>query len=160
MDQKKIEMGSIYMGEQRILVVPIIKHRAGYRVESDEVLVVENEEDYLQVGNAILRAREIIENSPLATGTSKELNERAVWKSHSKYKSWASFKKHNMHVVFEFSNDEECVIDSVHRKKDGTYVCCIKEIILPAESSAEELGKAVMDVFEAVKEYYKEIKNT
>ena len=147
--------GSIYKGENRILVVPLIKHISGLYVHSENVQVINDYEDYFNIGNALLSAKKIIEDSPVSEELPKEREAHAVWKLHSKYKSRQSFWKNNYHAIFEFMENGECDIFSTMKIKGGNSGC-IKKIILPPESTPEELGKAVAEVFEAAEEYYKE----
>ena len=99
--------GSIYKGENRILVVPLIKHISGLYVHSENVQVINDCEDCFNIGNALLSAKKIIEDSPVSEELPKEREAHAVWKLHSKYKSRQSFWKNNYHAIFEFMENGE-----------------------------------------------------
>lgn len=147
---------SIFKGEGRILIVPLISHIAGFSVDSVNVQVIDDCENYVNIGNALLKTKEIIENSPVSKETPKERDEHAIWKTHSKCKGRIAFWRKNYHAYFIFMENGEYDIYSTMKIKGGGEGGCIKEIILPPESTPEELGKAVAEVLEAAEEYYKE----
>ena len=156
--QKYPWLVSIYKGEDRILIIPIINNIGGYRVESGSFIRIENEDDIYDVGNGVLEAIDIIKNSPLSCLTQKERDLGAAWKKNSRYKSWLSFWKNNNHATIKLHADKHYVIYSAKRSEQskGGYGACIKMIDLPPTATAREIGEAVIDVFKAAEEYYKD----
>ncbi len=147
---------SIYKGEGRLLTVPIIPHKYGYSIKADWFRRIEDLTDYKVIGEALLEGIEYIKVTPVSTLTPKERDEIAAWKKNSKYKSWISFWKNNNHAYFSDKGKEGYVINSSERieKPRGGYYGSIKKIQLLSDASAEEIGKAVIDVFDAAEEYF------
>lgn len=148
----------IYKGEGRILVVPLIDHFGGYRVESGSFVKIENMEDCVIIGNSVLKMVDIIKNSKISQMTPRERNLESVWKKNSKYKSWDSFWRNNNYALFRIYEDRHYEVYSAKRseKRKGNYEDSIKKICLPSTATVEEIGKAVIDVFRAAEEYHKD----
>lgn len=147
---------SIYKGEGRILIIPVVDHIGGYSIDSSWFINIENMQDYVSIGKNLFKALDFVKNSPLSRLTPKERELEAAWKINSKYKSWVSFWKNNNFAYFKSFEDGHFQIYSIKRseKKNGGYGDYIKIIDLPSTVSAEEIGKAVIDVFKAAEEYY------
>lgn len=145
----------IYKGEGRILIDPFIKHFGGFYVESGSFLLIENMEDGVTIGDGILKMSEFIKNSSISHITQKEREMNAVWKRNSRYKNWNSFWKNNDYATFRIFEDGHYEVYSAkHSEKyRGNYEGSIKKIILPSTATVEEIGKAVIEVFEAAEEY-------
>lgn len=156
MVQKYPLLLSIYKGEGRILLIPIIDHRGGYSVDSDWFINLKNIEDYVEIGEGILKSIDFVKESPISKVTSKERDLKAAWRKNSKYKSWISFWKNNNHAFYKLYEDGHYEVYSTKRTVDrkGGYGGCIKKVNLPKEATVEEIGKAVIEVFEAAEEYY------
>ena len=148
----------IYKGEDRILIIPVINHIGGYSVCSEEFINIDNIGDYLGIGNSMLKAIEYIKMSPLSELTPKERELNAVWRKNSKYKSWNSFWKNNLYARVGLYQEGIYKICSLKKSgtKKGTYDEYLKEIYLSENASAEDIGKAVIDVFQAAEEYHKQ----
>lgn len=152
---KKINIFSveIYKGEGRILIIPVIDIK-----NSSWYARVENMEDCKAIGQGVLDAVGVIKNMIyIETKSGAGENGIAIEKN-SKYKSWVSFWKHNHYTGIRIYEDEYYEIFSLTKSENvkGIYKDLIKKIILPNESTAEEIGKAVIDVFRATEEYYGE----
>ena len=156
MVQKYPLLLNIYKGEGCILLVPVIKHIGGYSVDSNWFINIENIENYVEIGEGVLKSIDFVKDSPISKITSKERDLEAAWRKNSKYKSWISFWKNNNHAFFESFADGHYEVYSTKRTVDrkGGYGGCIKEVNLPPTATAEEIGKAVIEVFEAAEEYY------
>ncbi|MBQ2238327.1 MAG: hypothetical protein II321_02690 [Lachnospiraceae bacterium] len=156
MVQKYPLLLSIYKGEGRILLIPIIDHRGGYSVDSDWFINLKNIEDYVEIGEGIFKSIDFVKESPISKVTSKERDLKAAWRKNSKYKSWISFWKNNNHAFYKLYEDGHYEVYSTKRTVDrkGGYGGCIKKVNLPKEATVEEIGKAVIEVFEAAEEYY------
>lgn len=149
---------SIYKGEGRLLLIPVIDHIGGYSVDSSWSINIEDLENYDEIGKNLFRCVDFIKNSPLSNLTSKERELAAVWKKNSKYKSWISFWKNNNFAFFKFFQDGHYEVYSAKRseKHKGNYGDIIKKIELSSNATTEELGKAVIEVFKAAEEYHKD----
>lgn len=154
--QKDPWLISIYKGEGRILIVPIIDHIAGYSVCSDWFININDIGNYNQIGSGIISAVGVVKISTLSSLTPKERELNSAWKKNSKYKSWISFWKNNYcaHLkAFEGGEYEVYSTEKTQERKGG-YNGCIKKISLPSIATAEEIGEAVIDVFKAAEEFY------
>lgn len=149
---------SIYKGEERILIVPVINHMGGYSIYSSWFIKIENVDDYSNIGESVFKAVDFVKNSPISRLTPKERDLEAAWKKNSKYKSWISFWKNSNHAIFNLYEDRHYSVYSVKRSDElkGGYGGCIKIIDLPSTAIAEEIGEAVIEVFRVAEEYYKE----
>ena len=57
--------------------------------------------------------------------------------------------------MYEDGSYKVCATEKCREKKGG-YYGRIKSINLPANATAEEIGKAIIDVFKAAEEYYEQ----
>ncbi len=154
--QKYPWLVSMYKGEGRILLIPVIDHIGGYSVNSNWFINISDIEDNNSIGSGLLEALEFIKNSPISTLTAKERSLESAWKKNSKYKSWISFWKNNNFAFFKLFAEGNYKIYSAKRTEDrkGGYHDSIKTIELPYTATTEEIGQAVIDVFKAAEEYY------
>ena len=151
-------MGIDFKGEGRILIIPEIRHIGGFSVNSHETTIINQVDDPIIIGNAIIKTMKFIKKCPPSTSTPNERNSNPVWKENSKYKSEKSFTKNNYRIHFMKKDDGSYIIDS-EKKSDSYwrgYNGSIKKITLTKKTTAEEIGKAIIDVFKAAEDYYKE----
>ena len=148
---------SIYKGEGRVLIMPVIRHMAGYSVNADWVANIQQIDDYASIGKGVIHAVDFIRNSPLSMSTPRERELDPIWKKNTKYKSEISFWKNNLLTRIKVFEDGHYLIYSMKRseKRKGGYSEIIKEISLSSDASGEEIGKAVLSAFEALEDYYK-----
>ena len=71
---------SIYKGEGRMLIVPLIDHIAGYSIDSDWFISLSDLDNAVSVGEGVKSALDYIRNSPLSSLTPNERKENAAWK--------------------------------------------------------------------------------
>lgn len=147
---------SVYKGEGRVLIVPLIDHVAGYSIDSDWFINLPDLNNALSVGEGIKSALDYIKNSPLSSLTPKERKENVAWKKNTKYRSRVEFWKNNHYVRVKITEDNQCIIHSMKKsvKRQYAYGEIIKEFILSVDSDAEEVGKAVIDTFIESERYY------
>ncbi|MBR6627767.1 MAG: hypothetical protein IKL04_07310, partial [Lachnospiraceae bacterium] len=128
---------SVYKGENRILIIPSIEHIGGYSVLSSWCINIEKGDDCIKVGTGILDAMEYINNSPISSLTSKELDADVAWKRNSKYKSWISFWNNNDNAkVIVYENGELDIYSTLRTEgRKGGYSGSIKKIVLPNADS-------------------------
>ena len=82
---------SIYKGEGRMLIVPLIDHIAGYSIDSDWFINLSDLDNAVSVGEGVKSALDYIRNSPLSSLTPNERKENAAWKKNTKYRSRVAF---------------------------------------------------------------------
>lgn len=149
----------IYKGENRILFIPSISHEGGFSELSSHTFVINDIDcNNRNIGDTICEAIKFIVNSPLSKSTPLERNSKSVRQENSRYKSDISFWKNNLSAYLEVFEDGHYLIYSMKRsdKYNLRYDQIIREITLSKEAKIEELGQAVIDVFSALEEYYKE----
>lgn len=147
---------SIYKGENRILIIPLVRHVGGYSIHSEYFFCIKDMENAEEIGNCILKAVKFIKDSPISSSTGKERKENAAWKKNSKYKGWVSFWENNYCADFSVYENGEYQLNLPEKMMEhkGGYSGSIKMIFLPPTAVAEEIGKAVIDVFKVAEEYY------
>lgn len=147
---------SLYKGEGHILIVPLIDHIVGYSIDAEWYENVSDTDNASEVGNSVLRAVDYIRNSPLSSLTPKEREETAAWKKNTRYKSKVTFWKNYHYVRIKITEDSQYIIHSMKKseKRQGAYTEIIKEVVLPIEASAEEIGESVIDTFVASEKFY------
>lgn len=147
---------SIYKGEGRMLIVPLIDHIAGYSIDSDWFINLSDLDNAVSVGEGVKSALDYIRNSPLSSLTPNERKENAVWKKNTKYRSRVAFWKNNHYVRVKITEDNQYIIHSMKKshKRQYAYDEIIKEFILFADADAEEIGKAVIESFIESERYY------
>lgn len=147
---------SLYKGEGRILIVPIIDHVAGYSIYADWFVNITDMEKPSKIGSEVMNAIEYIMKCPLSTLTPKEREQNAAWKKNTKYKSKNSFWNNNHHALIKVMEDGRYLIYSQKKSEEhkGAYGDVIKEIALSADAKVEEIGEAVIDVFLELELYY------
>ena len=153
---------NIYKGENRILIIPVIRHEIGFSVDSDWYAKICNTDDVDEIGNGVINAVNLIKESPLSTIDLKAQENLWSWKKNSKYKSWVSFWKHNDCTRVRVFEEGYYKIYSLSKSKGtkGVYSEIVKEVLLPVSSTKEEVGKAVVDVFKELEEYDKKVEAT
>lgn len=146
---------NINKGEGRILMIPVI----GYK-DADWFVNMPDTEGCLAVGRAVLDAVAFVKQNSRIAGKTQKRDAVAAWQKNTKYKSWVSFWKHNHYGMVEALRDGQYNICSFKKSEErqGLYTECIKDLYLPPDASAEEIGQAVIDVLEASEEYYQDRK--
>lgn len=127
----------LYLEDETVLLIPWIDHFAGYRVSNGKYFVCKYN-DLSKIGEKVFEAFKFIDESPECTVNPNELE--ALKPNHygSKYKTWKSFYKNNDCVNMVLYENGEL---HIHGDK-----------IFSIESSAEEIGKAVIQILEKAEE--------
>lgn len=135
-------MIDIYKGEGRFLFIPYLSHTYGGRVQSENRLSMEINDNYLAIGEYAMEAINMIKNSPLATKILSSAEKTALWQKNSKYKSLTSFCNNNHLVTISYFEDGHYKVDAIQHSKEHkmAYIGIIKSFELPAETTNEELG--------------------
>lgn len=157
MEAKPNYLVKIYKDEQRLQIIPVIRHFGGYSVDSDWFQVIHDMADYASIGKGIFDAVDVIKRSPVSQETPKERMEKAAWKKGTKLRSWKKFWRYNYFSWFRIHENGEYKVYSTEKNLiDGKmfYNGSVKEMRLPSTATAEEIGKAVVDVLKAAEEFY------
>lgn len=146
----------VYKGEGRILVIPIIQI-----TDADWFARVSETAGSLEVGQAVLDALDVIKKAD-SEGYQWDQHAVPAWQKNSRYKGWRSFWQHNHFSFVEITEDGQYHIYCPQKYEDapGALGAPLKDIYLPADASAEEIGRAVIDVLEVSEAYDRDHKNT
>ena len=128
---------TVYKGENRFCVIPTLKHFAGYYIDSDWYKMFNYTAEKEEIGKSIFEALAVIDNSPIAMGSKEE----PAWKKSSKYKSWQGFSNHNTMVRINLLEDKSYDIWPYSGEE-------LWHVLLPETATAEEIGKAISDMFD------------
>lgn len=142
----------LYKGEGRLLIIPNIRHIGGFSVNSHNTSSMNIFSDRKTIGQSIANALDYIKNSSLDTSTPHDRQIHPVWKENTKYKSKTSFYKNNYRATVEIYEDGSYDVYSLYRYDDG-YGDVAKKITLPPSATKDDIGQAVIDVFESVENY-------
>lgn len=157
MENNRIGRICIHLGENRILIMAIVPHKAGYHVDSEWFITIDDITDYERIGSAVAEAIKYSKTCPPVEGLTKNIVERKV--GATKYKTWLSFWRNNLCGSVEENNNQYRVFSNKRlMSPKGGYYDCVKEIFLPFDTSNENMGKAVIDVFKAAEEYHANLK--
>ena len=115
----------IYKGKERILLNAIIEHAAGYSIDSDQFVNIQDIKNCAEIGRAVIQLVGYIQKSPLSI--------------------WLHFYEDGHYKVYSMTKSE---------RRKGSYYDIIKKINLSSESTIEDIGKAVLDVMAASEKYY------
>ena len=127
----------IYKGENRYCIIPIIKHIAGYSVDSEWYMMFDYAVSEKETGESIFEALNVIASSSISIGGEGEPS----WMKASKYKSWKSFSNHNIMIMLDQFEDKSYDIWPYSGEE-------LWHVLLPKTATAEEIGKAILDMFD------------
>lgn len=152
-EQQDIDI-RIYKERDYILISPYTRTRGGFSVVAKDYIYLKVSENYKELGINMCNAVEFIKKCPLDKRTAKEREEDSPWKKVTNYKTKRAFWEKN-HVAF-FSVEENEVLRIFSTYKGGPMSSgdIFKTIDLESNATPEEIGNAIMDVFQAVEEYY------
>ena len=138
-----------------ILIVPVI----GGCISTDYWYITFNNDNYEEIGECIFKVVEYINAPTTVPKTSMDLEGNEPWRKATKYKTFKSFREHTQSADIRNSMSDFNKI-SVYSEYKDHYMSggpTFKAIALTLDATtAEEIGRAVIDVFTAVEEYYKE----
>ncbi len=150
---------SIYKGEGRYLIIPIIRHISGLHVNGKTPTVLEERSSPEVLGRYVKETIDFVEKSEVDSTPLPEIRRNPTYKAYTKYKGQLSFWKHNYVVDIKVSNDFECIIESFIRSNEGFYNISAKKYEMSVQASEFDIGTAVINAFRAVEEYYKKEKS-
>ena len=152
----------LYMGEERLLMIPVIRHFYGYSIDSDYFENIKELDDCKEISEAIQRCIQYIIDTPPSKATPKERKENAAWVKNTKYKSWKTFWKNNNMLYFRIEPNVEFLLSARKKTVDGgrgEYNYIYKSITLPSTTSYEDIAKKVVEMLKEVEEYYSDKSN-
>ena len=135
--QKYPHRMKIFKGENRFCIIPIIKHIAGYSIDSEWYKMFDYMISKKEIGESIFVALDVIDSSSIADGGDQE----PAWKKSSKYKSWKSFSNHNIMIMFDQLEDKSYDIWPYSGEE-------LWHVLLPETATAEEIGEAILNMFD------------
>ena len=134
--QKYPHRMKIFKGENRFCIIPIIKHIAGYSIDSEWYKMFDYAVSKKEIGESIFVALNVIDSSSIAIGGEGEPS----WIKASKYKSWKSFSNHNIMIMFDQLEDKSYDIWPYSGEE-------LWHVLLPETATAEETGEAILNMF-------------
>lgn len=127
----------VFKGEDRFCIIPMLRHIAGYSIDSEWYKMFDYTVSKKEIGESIFEALNVIGSSSIANGGDQE----PAWKKSSKYKSWKSFSNHNIMIFLEQCEDKSYDISPYSGEKSW-------HVFLHETATAEEIGKAILDMFD------------
>ena len=163
MQTEKSILINIYMGENRLLLIPTIQHFYSYYISAYYYENIKELENYEEIGEAIQRCIQYIIDTPPSKATPKERKENAAWVKNTKYKSWKTFWKNNNRLMLDIINKDNSYRLSARKKTvdvgRGEYNDIYRDVILPSTTSYEDIAKKVVEMLKEVEEYYSDKSN-
>ena len=145
----------IYKGENQIIVVPVITTIGWYSTEMawcHQIIDVQNGK---LIGETVMDAIEHIRVSPVDARTRKEREADDFRPKITKYKSHKSFDKNYLWCAVMYYEDGSYVLcPGGHNEIEFVYDEKSRKVVLPAESSDEIIGRAVIDCFTDMEIFY------
>lgn len=140
----------IYMGENRLLIVPVVHCR-----EAEMSFTVSSLEDKENITEAIVKSREYIIDEAKKNVSDNDSSRIPTWKNNSKYKNRKSFVKNNNLASILFYEDR-IEVESLMKSEEfiGQYGQIYKEIVLKKDCNCEEITDAVIYVLKEIDNYY------
>lgn len=140
----------IYKGEGRILVAPVVLgHESQWCISMQ--LPVTN----IEVGNAIYEAKAFIQIEEAKQSSGYNYLKKSASSLNTKYKTRHAFVMNNDFGSVDYL-DEGILISSRFKSREfvGQYGDICKDMIIPLNSTADEIGAAIIDVMNTVEDYY------
>ena len=149
----------IYKGENQIIVSPYTTGIGWYSVEMAWYRQITDVQNPQLIGEVVLEAFEHIRISPVDARTQKEHSEDSVFKKVSSCKSYKTFDKKYLNCSILYYKDETYLLcHGGHNEKESVYPK--QEIKLSKNSSAELIGKAIINSFSDMEVFYQNLKKT
>ena len=152
----------VYLGDERLLLIPSIRHFYNYYVDAHYFENIKELDNYEEISRAIQRCMQYIIDTPPTKATPKELEANLAWKKNTKYKSWKSFWKNNNMMFLDKKNDGTYLLSARKKTVDwnrGCYNDIYQSITLPSTTSYEDIAKKVVEMLKEVEEYYSDKSN-
>ncbi len=148
-------MVHIYKGEGRYAVEPMIENIWGMRIYCEEYRILDENADALTIASAVDEMKRYIEVTPSPDIMVREAPQpERISKYHDK---WIKFLHNNLLASVDYDEDKILVSSMERRTRRGGgsgYCGCIDQVQLPVTASMEELGQAILQVFDAAEQFY------
>lgn len=148
----------IFRDEKSIIMITYNKHAlGGFYFMTDWSTAVPRDSEFKKIGEAVLDTFQYIKTlEPVESITKKP----EPWKKHSKHKSWRKFLLNTAEMSIYITKDNQYAVYITHRLELGRHHTKVdrsldKEINLPLNVGAEEMGRAVVEILDASDAIYK-----
>lgn len=144
----------IYKGEGRYSFQPMIRNKWLILINADCYRFLDENEGAYMLGSTALEMMDYIKNSPRS---SVQANDAPQPERLSKYGTWPKFFKGNLLAWLSDNGNEYQIISLERRSRRGGgsgYCGVIEGVKLPKTASAEEIGEAILKVFDAAEKFY------
>ena len=144
----------IFKGEGRYAFQPMIRNKWLIRINAEDYCFLDENEGAYMLGSTALEMMDYIKNSPCP---SVQANDAPQSERLSKYGTWPKFFKGNLLTCFSYDGIEYQVMsqERISRRGGGSGYCgMIEGAKLPITASAEEIGEAILKVFDAAEKFY------
>lgn len=145
----------IFKGEGRYAVEPMIRNTGQMLIYCEEYRIVDENADAITIASAVDEMRRYIEVTPCPNILVRD----AVQPEHiSKYHDkWSKFLHNNLLTSIMYDVDKISIFSQERRSRRGGgsgYCGQIEYIELPNTATAEEIGEAILKVFDAAEKFY------
>lgn len=144
----------IFKGEGRYAFQPIIQNIWLRRINADYYRFLDENESAYMLGSTALEMMDYIKNSPRPSVQVKDAPQSARL---SKFGTWQKLFKGNLLTCLSYNGNEYQVMsqERISRRGGGSGYCgMIEGAKLPITASAEEIGEAILKVFDAAEKFY------
>ncbi len=152
---------TVYKGEGRIVVEPLLKNVHGMWVKDPELHdIITDMDDCGSIGESVIKWIEYIENTPR---TMRDPRDGMSYTSFTKYKTWRSFFHNNLLVSVKNDKTQYSIVGKIRLSRRGQgsgWAGGVKQHLLPLTASPAEIGQAVLEAFVESEEFHKSLKRT
>lgn len=148
---------TIFRDEKSIIFLTYNKSlRSGLYFMTDWSIAVPRDSDFKRIGEAVLDIYKYIGS---LEPVEKQEKIEEPWKKHSKYKSWKKFLLNTAEISVYLMDDDKYSVSIIHRLElkrsaDKVEKSLNKNIKLPLDVGAEEMGRAVVEILDAADAIY------
>ncbi len=157
-DKRPLDI-SVYKGEKRYLIIPYDYSVGGYQVGSKRHVSLPENISAEEMGNQLLKALEIIKESPLDTRYAKQRDDD--FSELTGFSTYAKFAKKYDGVSFLLMKDDSYYVGASAKKIKGSGAgWCGEQITQKYHSSAataREIGESIFEAFDEVETYYEKV---
>ena len=145
----------LYKGENKIIVVPQMTSIGGFSVEMAWFRQINDFNDVEKIGKIISEALKHISKSPVDARTLEERSADSILSNATNCKTYKEFEKSFLLCTVIYYEDGSYVIyPSGYNEKRIKYPAQENEISLPAESTDELIGQAIIKSFADMDYFY------
>jgi len=149
----------VYQGENQMLIVPLITAASGLSVEMARYWQIYDLKNEHIIGNAIFEALAYIKSRPVDARNAKERKEDAVMRRASKCKDYKSFYKKYLYAILTYQEDGTYLVSpDGHNETNYVYDRREHRVHLPANITAETIGKVLIEQFAQMEAFYQSLK--